>query len=77
MSTAVLIGLDPAFGRITRALLVSKDRRHLFVTPCDRPNLSALLRVPEHEHSAAPAPADGQLRAHGPDRCPQVGPAEY
>ncbi len=42
MCTAVPIGWDPAtpppspsiWTRITRAILVSKDRRHLFVTPC-------------------------------------------
>jgi hypothetical protein len=41
MCTAVLIGWDHPtpplsriWNRITRALLVSKDRRHLFVTPC-------------------------------------------
>ncbi len=67
----------PHWDFYARALLVSQDRRHLVVAPCGRPNLSATLRVPEHEHSAAPAPADGQLRAHGPDRRPQVGPAEY
>ncbi len=37
MSTAVLIGRDPLLpqhlGSDTRALLVSQDRRHLFVTP--------------------------------------------
>ncbi len=38
--TAVLIGLDPAkpllpphLGSFSKALLVSQDRRHLFVTP--------------------------------------------
>jgi hypothetical protein len=42
-SCTVLSGWDPAtppcppiWTRITRALLVSKDRRHLFVTPCPR-----------------------------------------
>ncbi len=41
LRTAVLIGWDPAIpplpphlGSYTRALLVSQDRRHLFVTPC-------------------------------------------
>jgi hypothetical protein len=41
MCTAVLIGWDPAtppspciWTPVTRALLVSKDRRYLFVTPC-------------------------------------------
>jgi len=44
MCTAVLIGWDPATppfpphcDSYTRALLVSKDRRHLFVTPWGRP----------------------------------------
>jgi hypothetical protein len=43
----------PAFGLIycTRALLVSQDRRHLFVTPC--PQLS-LLRCPSVGFSIAP-----------------------
>jgi hypothetical protein len=43
MCTAVLIGWGPAtpplpsiWTHITRALLVSKDRRHLFVTTCTR-----------------------------------------
>jgi hypothetical protein len=47
MCTAVLIGRDPAtppyhliWARITRALLVSKDRRHLFVTLCNLHNKS-------------------------------------
>ncbi len=41
LCTAVLIGWDsattplpPHLGSYTRALLVSQDRRHLFVTPC-------------------------------------------
>jgi hypothetical protein len=41
LCTAALIGGDPAtpphpriLGSSTRALLVSQDRRHLFVTPC-------------------------------------------
>jgi hypothetical protein len=41
LRAAVLIGLDPTtpplppyLGSHTRALLVSQDRRHLFVTPC-------------------------------------------
>jgi hypothetical protein len=43
MCTDVLIGCDPTtlpppsriiLGSYTRALLVSYDRRHLFVTPC-------------------------------------------
>ncbi len=42
LCTAVLIGRDPAtpplppLGSYTRALLVSQDRRHLFVTSCCR-----------------------------------------
>jgi hypothetical protein len=50
MCTAVLIGWGPAtppppriWTRITRALLVSKDRRHLFVTPWW--NLSVALGI--------------------------------
>ncbi len=47
LCTAVLIGLDPPrtprpppriLGSYTRALLVSQDRRHLFVTSCRRPS---------------------------------------
>ncbi len=36
LCTAVLIGNTPPphLGSYTRALLISKDRRHLFVTPC-------------------------------------------
>jgi hypothetical protein len=41
LCTAVLIGLEPAtshfiqhLGSCTRALLVSLERRHVFVTPC-------------------------------------------
>jgi hypothetical protein len=46
-SAQVPIGLDPAtvllpphLGSYTRALLVSQDRRHLFVTPCGYPTLA-------------------------------------
>jgi hypothetical protein len=52
MCTAVLIGWDPTFhnsppphlGSCTMALLVSQDRRHLFVTPW-RSAFGTLLRI--------------------------------
>jgi hypothetical protein len=37
LCTAVLIGSPRAFGLIHEALLVSQDRRHVFVTPCNSP----------------------------------------
>jgi len=47
LCTAALIGWDPAtpslpphLGLYTRALLVSQDRRHLFITPCLKPSKS-------------------------------------
>ncbi len=50
MCTAVLIDWDPAtppspciWIRITRALLVSEDRRHLFVTPWTNPSAAVQM----------------------------------
>jgi len=50
--TAVLIGwvpatlppLSPHLGSYTRALLISQDRRHLFVTPCEKYLISLTKR---------------------------------
>ncbi len=43
--TTQLLPLSPHLARITRALLVSKDRRHLFVTPWKGPFICT-LKVP-------------------------------
>jgi hypothetical protein len=49
LHTAVLIGCHPAtslaphFGLYTRALLINKNRRHIFVTPWDNELITKLF----------------------------------
>ncbi len=68
MCTVVLIGSDPATPPPSppRALLVSQDRRHLFLTPCLSISLSQLIHV---EYGTQ------EERGHGePEGVEDVGP---
>ncbi len=83
--TPVLIGWDPAtprlpphLGSYTRALLVSQDRRHLFVTPMKIPGgpETGSRENPRDAHRVDPRPACGRWggsrwsSSRGPGRPP-------
>ncbi len=57
--TAVHIGWDPAIPPLSRALLVSQDGRHLFVTPWIKPTPKPPSMI--GSHPKAPTPLERHL----------------